>query len=373
MSKNYKTKINSLFLIFTLLFAALTACKKDDSVLPPVTNEPPSNGIKLVEPPDNYNVNNYTPLLKWESYSGAESYNLLLSMDANFLGTIIDTNSSSTEVTVPSGILNTNIYYYWKVKANLGGGNFTDWSAIRKFKVILAPPPAPILILPANNSVNQPFLPLFDWEDSPTAQVYRLQLSLNSAFTQVILDTGLIPISQLQAPYFYINTGTNYYWRVNATNSNGASTGDWSNAFTFRTIDGNMPSSISGRVTFTDNNFIPSPEKYFISAYRTANWPPANFSPVNSDTLEIQFINNQYIADFRLERVPDGNYHLTVNHIGNTIGNELVHKSVYGCDTSRVIYSNCPENSPGTVSILNGNGVVNINMLSWADSAKSIF
>lgn len=363
---------NVLSIIFSLIML-FTGCKKDIEPVTNLSNNTEDPELKLLEPANNYSSNIYTPLFKWETFPGALNYNIILSMDANFIsGNLIDSTISGSEILVPDGILTTNTYYYWKVKA-ITGNNISVWSETRRFRVILTPPPAPELLQPANNSVNQPFLPLFDWSDSPTAQVYRLQISLNSAFTQIVLDTGNIPVSQLDSPYFIINTATNYYWRVNATNSNGASTGEWSNIFNFRTIDGPKPSSISGRVTFTDNNFILPPLRYYVSAFKTSHWPPNTYNPDYIDTLNIQFINNQYIADYRIENIVNGSYHVTVYCIGNNINNELQHKSVYGCDTSRVLFSNCAINSPGTVTISGGNGVLNINLLSWADSTKSIF
>lgn len=367
-------KRNNILSIIFLLILLFTGCKKSEEPVTNLNNNPDEPEIKLLEPANNYSSSNYTPLLKWDNYTGALNYNIILSMDANFIsGNLLDSTLISREINIPDGILTTNTYYYWKVRAATGNNNFSEWSEIRRFRVILTAPPPPELLLPANNSINQPFLPLFDWSESPTAQVYRLQVSLNSAFTQIVLDTGNIPQTQLEAPYFIINTGTDYYWRVNATNSNGASTGDWSAVYNFRTIDGPKPSSISGRITFTDNNFILPPFRYYVSAYKTSNWPPNSYDPDYKDTLSIQFINNQYIADYRIEKIINGNYHLTVYCDIININNELQHKSVYGCDTARVVFSTCPVSSPGTVSIVNGNGITNINMLSWADSSKTIF
>jgi hypothetical protein len=367
-------KRNNILSILFSLIILFTGCKKDSEPVTNLNNNTQDTELFLLEPANNFNSNNYTPLLRWESYPGALNYNIVLSMDANFIsGNIIDSTLNSSEILVAEGMLTTNTFYYWKVKAITGSNSFSEWSETRRFRVILTPPPPPELLQPANNSVNQPFLPLFDWSDSPTAQVYRLQLSLNSTFTQIVLDTGNIPVTQLESPYFIINTGTNYFWRVNATNSNGASTGDWSTVFNFRTIEGPAPSSISGRVTFADNNFILPSLRYYISAYKTIHWPPNSYTPDYKDTLDIQFINNQYIANYRIQNIQNGSYHLTVYCIRNNINNELQHKSVYGCDTSRVLFSNCALNSPGTVTITGGNGVLNINLLSWADSTKSIF
>ena len=365
---------NAVKILFIGLFLIITGCKKDESVQSPVNNEPEENAVLLLEPANNSSVNSYIPILKWDAFGGAAAYNIIVSADANFITPAqLDTAVSSTEVGIPPGRLQTGIYYYWKVRADLGSGNYTSYSQIRRFRVILVPPPPPVLLLPSNNSVDQSFLPLFDWEDTPTAETYRIQVSVNSSFIPVLLDSSNISGSQLQSPYFYFNTGTNYFWKVNATNSNGMSTGNWSEIFSFRTIDGPQPSSISGRVRFAESNFIEPPFRYLVSAYRTDRWPPLNLQPDFIDTLNIQFINNEFIADYRMINIINGNYHITVYAQTRSISNDIVHKSVFGCDTARVEFSNCALINPGTVTISNGIGVTNINLLSWADSSKTIF
>ncbi len=367
-------KTNNLLFALLLFFALFTGCNKDEEVITPVIIDPVETGIILTEPVNNSTVSIFTVPLKWNQYLTSTIYSVQLSMDANFITPLlIDSTLTSFETSVPSGKLTTNVYYYWRVKADIGSGNFSDWSRVYKFRVILAPPPPPVLLLPLNNSVDQPFLPFFDWEDAPTADFYRIQVSTNSSFSTILLDSNNIPVTNVQSPYFYFTTGTNYFWRVNATNSNGASTGNWSATFTFRTIEGITPSSVNGTIRFTDNNFVQPPFFYSIGAFKTNNWPPGSNDPDYSDSLSIQFVNNEYIANYSIRNIENGNYHLAVYTSSRFLTFLYTYKSVYGCDTSRVQYSNCPLVSPGTVTISNGNGINNINLLSWADSNKTIF
>lgn len=367
-------KRNNLIVILLFLLFLFNGCKKNEIIQAPVNNDPVENGLILTEPSNNATVNILNPLLKWDAFNGTVSYFVQLSKDANFLSqNLVDTTITVTEINVPPGKLTTNIYYYWRVKADLGSSNYTAWSQVRKFKVILTPPPPPVLLVPLNNSANQHYLPLFDWEDSPTTDYYRLQVSLYSSFSPVLMDSGNIHVSQLQCPYFYLITGTDYFWRVNGTNSNGLSTGNWSTVFNFRTLEGVTPSSISGTIRFTDSNFVQPPNIYRVGIYNTSNWPPVIQFPLRSDSLIIQRVNNEYIANYKMINVPNGNYNVTVMIFRRLIYNDIILTSVYGCDTSRVLFSNCPLLKPGIVTINNGAGVNNINMLSWADSSKSIF
>jgi len=370
-----KTKNNPVkYIPILLFFLVFSGCKKDEEVQTPVSNEPVTNSIKLEEPLNNATVPVFEPQFKWEAFGNASVYNAGISQDANFLTPgIFDTVISGTSFYIPTGVLQTNVYYYWRVRADLGNGNFSPYSEVRRFHIILTPPLPPVLLSPQNYSTGQSFIPLFDWDDSPTAQIYRLQLSQNTSFNPVLLDTGNIPVSQLQCPYFILNTATPYFWRVNATNSNGASTGNWSEVFNFTTVQGVTPGTISGIVTFADNNFMNFPYYYIIGAYSTSNWPPGNASPLYSDSLRIQQVNNEFRAEYTLRNVTNGNYYIAVFVRSRVTALDISYKGVYGCDTARVIYSGCALTGPGSVSIKNGVGVENTNFLSWADSSKSIF
>lgn len=367
-------KKNNLIYVLIFIFVLFYGCKKDEAVIPPINNDPVETGIILTEPANNSTVNIFTPLLKWGQYLNSTVYSVQLSMDANFITPLLlDSTINATEVNFPNGKLTTNVYYYWRIKADIGSGNFSNWSRIFRFRVILSPPPPPVLVLPPNNSVDQSFLPYFDWEDAPTSDFYRLQVSTNSSFSPVLLDSNNILLTNLQSPYFYFLTGANYYWRVNATNSNGVSTGNWSATFTFRTVEGITPSSVNGTIRFTDNNFVQPPYYYYIGAFKTNIWPPVAQDPDYKDSLAIQFVNNEYIANYSVRNMENGNYYLAVYTASRFLTFLYTYKSVYGCDTARVQFSNCPLINPGTVTITIGAGVSNINLLSWADSTKSIF
>jgi hypothetical protein len=358
-------------LVTLLIFIA--GCKDegtvDTPIEPPVQNE---NSPQLIEPANNAILSSV--ILKWAAFENAASYHVQLSKDANFITQLyVDTVLSATEVTVNISSLNTSIFYYWRVLASLNGGGNTGWSAIWRFSVILPPPPAPLLLLPPNNSTDQSFMPLFSWGVSPTAEAYRLQVSTNPAFSNMVLDNS-VSATELQCPPFILITGSQYFWRVQASNSNGVSMSDWSEVFAFTTIDGPVPFSISGRITFADTNFLPAIEQYYysIEAFEDGNWPPSGNLPVSGDSLIIQRINNEYIAEYILRNLPDNNYTMAVVLRQRFFSFQPVIVGVFGCDTSRTIFSNCAFTPPGTI-INGGNGIENINILSWADSSKSIF
>lgn len=361
-----------LFLLFAILIITISACK-DDAVVQEFNNNNNQDPTApaLTEPANNSVVPISGPLLKWIEFPNTVSYRVQLSFDANFIGTMfLDSNTNATELKVRDGILTTGVNYYWRV-ISMQNGNNSNWSVVWRFSIILSPPAAPILLSPSNGSVNQSFTPTFDWDDPSTAQTYRLQISETSAFSTILYDSSRITVSQLLCPPMILNTGTQYYWRINASNSNGLSTGDWSVPFNFNTVSGPEPNSISGTITFVDNNFIHSPYFYAASAYTTLSWPPTAFNPSAYDSLSVQQSGNIYTASYKIRHIPNGTYYIANGIINRTISSVDIY-GTYGCDTSRVKFSNCAY-TPVQVTISDNNGVTGINFLSWADSSKIIF
>jgi hypothetical protein len=347
-------------------------CKDNAVVQPPNNNNQSPTGPVLTSPANESTTQEQSPILDWNDFNSAASYRVQVSLDANFGGTVVvdSTGVTPSQFQIPPQLLTTGIYYYWHVIANVAGGTST-WSNTWRFRIILSPPPAPNLLLPQNGAINQSYIPFFDWDDAPTAQFYKLQISTNANFSIILLDTSYIIVSQLQCPIFILNTGTQYFWRVNASNSNGVSTSPWSSIFSFTTAPGPNPNSISGQITFADTNFVlPYSQRYNIGAYDS--WPPSSFPPLASDTIFIRHIGKNYISNYRLNYIPNGNYVVALffNSSGSVIHFPI--QGIYGCDTVHIPFSDCPL-IPTRVQILNNIGVENINFLAWADTSKRIY
>jgi hypothetical protein len=100
----------------------------------------------------------------------------------------------------------------------------TDYSKFVPGKVQLS--------LPVDNSTGITYPVGLIWNSVPGTISYRVQLSTDSSFTSVIVDTT--GLTSLSFPLFTLNNLTEYYWRVNATNAVG--TGPWSQVWNFWTI-----------------------------------------------------------------------------------------------------------------------------------------
>jgi subtilisin family serine protease len=93
-------------------------------------------------------------------------------------------------------------------------------------------PAAPVLLAPANASIDQSLTPNLSWNAASGATSYNLQVSTTSNFTASVqnfngLTTNTKALSGLA-------NNTVYYWRVSATNASGTSL--WSAIYSFTTL-----------------------------------------------------------------------------------------------------------------------------------------
>lgn len=190
---------------------------------PPPTLQLPVNGATGVS---------LTPTLQWSQIFGSTGYHLQIASDANFNNTIHDVTITTLQYIVPQGVLGGNQLYYWHVSAiNSGGeGNF---SAPFHFTTQTGPPAAPILAAPPDSSTDVSRFPLLDWNDVPGASTYRVQISTDAGFVNLV-QNNVTNISQFQVTQAVLQPFTWYFWRVNATNTGG--TGPWSATWHFRTL-----------------------------------------------------------------------------------------------------------------------------------------
>ena len=133
------------------------------------------------------------------------------------------------------------------------------------FTPIAPPPPAPLaptLVSPGNNSTGNLTSLTMVWNKPANATSYRIQLALDSAFSNIVLNdstltdslksvNGLLPL-------------TNYWWRVNAKNVSGTSS--YSPVFKFRTLG--VPSQITG-------TFVPANGTNGLATTVNFRWPKA--------------------------------------------------------------------------------------------------
>jgi hypothetical protein len=90
---------------------------------------PPHLTVSLASPVDSSTVLSLTPTFTWGGGSGAATYRLMVAQDSNFQNLALDVNNiGDLSYTMPSGKLNGDTWYYWKVLAQQGN-QISAWTA----------------------------------------------------------------------------------------------------------------------------------------------------------------------------------------------------------------------------------------------------
>lgn len=192
----------------------------------------------LINPVNGATNQSLTPFLDWSDVSSATSYRIQVSADSLFGSPVFDTSGVGvSQLYVPSGKLLDNTLYYWRVNAanSFGTGG---WSTIWHFSTLSLAPQPPSLVSPANHVIGQDLSLTLVWNRSAGAVFYRVQVSLDSAFTNIILDDSTV-VDSLRA-ISGLNPLTYYWWRVSAKSSS-LEVSAYSAVYTFKTIGSPFP------------------------------------------------------------------------------------------------------------------------------------
>jgi endo-1,4-beta-xylanase len=107
----------------------------------------------------------------------------------------------------------------WQTNAYLLTDRLAERPAMQWLRTYLASPFAPILISPVGTT-DEPLNPVLIWHPSESATSYNLQISANSSFSSTVLDTTVTDtLLQLSS----LKEGTEYFWRVSASDDKGTS------------------------------------------------------------------------------------------------------------------------------------------------------
>ena len=179
--------------------------------------------------------------LKWDTSSYAISYHvqiakdLVVNSDGSFkVQNVVYDNMLAYTYVQPSQVLDSLTTYYWHVSAINSGGT-GGYSVIYNFKTgaKVSSPSTPRLLSPSAYVTGEQRRTVFQWNSSPDADSYRLQIAPDyhiytstdslGAFLSgnVVFDTTLADTTfRLSTP---LDSLTRYYWHVGAINSAGMS------------------------------------------------------------------------------------------------------------------------------------------------------
>jgi hypothetical protein len=137
--------------------------------------------------------------------------------------------------------------------ASLPGSVFADLAngpawLVSDVPIVIPDPPVPVF--PGRNSANIPVQAEFRWLPATSATEYRVQISDDIEFRNLLLDARDVRDTRRLAPVLQAESG--YFWRVNATNPVGTS--DWSDIHPFTTAIAppDVPTLVSPRKEAVD-------------------------------------------------------------------------------------------------------------------------
>jgi hypothetical protein len=184
---------------------------------------------QLVFPSNNANGIDYTSVtLDWNSVFGASQYIYQFSPDENFVIGVTSETIVPTQKTLIG--LSQNSQYFWRVKASDGAVE-SDWSATWNFTTQIDALDAPILVSPLNNATAIDFNSvILDWNSVDGASEYTCEYSIDNTFATGVVSESL---SLTNKTINGLSPGTQYFWRVMA--SNGSVDSDWSEVWDFTT------------------------------------------------------------------------------------------------------------------------------------------
>lgn len=203
----------------------------DNGTILTSSTTPPATPM-LVLPANNATNIVTTPTLTWSTVVAAATYRVQLSTNSTFNTTVIDDSTLTVGSKGVSSPLSKNTIYYWRVNAKNENGT-SAFSSPYTFTTIPPVPATPVLNTPANNATGIITTTSLTWGTVAGAATYRVQVSLNSTFTSMVVDDQT-PTTGLYSPPTPLNGNTLYFWRVNATNAGGTSA--FSTIFGFTTM-----------------------------------------------------------------------------------------------------------------------------------------
>lgn len=165
-------------------------------------------------------------------------------------------------------------------------------------------PTVPQLLSPGNNSTVSTLQPAFDWVDFPNSTEYKLQVSLNPAFSSFVLDTSGLTVSNYTLTGNLLNDSSSYYWRVKGINGN--DTTGWSGSFSFSTsLESINPNNKVVVELFTNTSCIPCVEA---NTYLDEIFNLQGVTSNDANVVIIRYHTTLFAGDpFYLYNTPDQN------------------------------------------------------------------
>ncbi len=284
------------------------------------TNDNSSSAPVVVAPADGALQQATRPLLQWKELSGAHSYDVEVSPMPQFSVRTFhaeNINASSVE----SSLLSPAFRYYWRVRAHFDE-TAGPWSAIFSFSTGNAAI-APLLALPANDAPTSASAANFEWQPSPGALSYHLQIAHNSTFDDLLVDVQNITTTTHQAD---LDDSPVLFWRVSAVNAIGEGTFS-----AWRTVRPQSTISTNAVAQLLDLSVQPTPAATFATVHYTITGPgevSIKFRDINGNELIQRTQGHADTGTFDIpidiSQLPLGVYSYTIGYNGSQESGRLL-------------------------------------------------
>ncbi len=164
----------------------------------------------------------------WLEHNGGSQYQIQISKMNDFKTTVVDEKVNNL-LEFQTDKLEYYNDYFWRVRLVVGT-RVGLWSDIWKFKTGIQ---TADLLNPPDKSIEQPTTIKFKWYEVVGVKYYQLQISKNSAFTDLVYSTDSLDKAEQYVED--LEPEILYYWRVRAWNVESYGTSQWSNVWTFTT------------------------------------------------------------------------------------------------------------------------------------------
>jgi hypothetical protein len=175
--------------------------------------------VQLESPGNNAISNQTTLLFKWQKLFNADQYRIELDTSSNSFEdtTHLFLDKTTSNLNYPVSFTNDQVYK-WRVRA-LSGSAQSKWSVIQTLIRDATPPPAPLIISPANNSSTLNPVTL-KWNSVPGANKYVLYVYKNESKELYNLS---FPVQTTNLSYNFNlgKRGEQVYWELRAVDDVG--------------------------------------------------------------------------------------------------------------------------------------------------------
>ncbi|MFH1654029.1 MAG: Ig-like domain-containing protein [Pseudomonadota bacterium] len=165
----------------------------------------------LQSPLNGASTTDANPTFVWQGSSDSVKYHIQISKYSGFTNTILEVDTiTDLNFTMPIHLLLYEGTYYWRVRAADACDNWSDWSDSFILYIV---PTTPGPSSPSSSTICSSTTPALAWNSVKDVTSYRVEVSRDQAFSNVVWTEGNFASSNISVPSGKLSPGI-YYWRI---------------------------------------------------------------------------------------------------------------------------------------------------------------